>query len=500
MAIDGDTMVVGSPYSDLNGQDAGAVFVYRKIGGVWTQEAVLTYGGPGWWLGWSVAISGDTIIAGAPGVPRNAMSFGGVFEFRRSGNTWNLYQGYTNGSDQQGYYTGTSVAIAGNMMVYGSQPSAGGGIGYSFTFDRASPASAFVIRMTSPHGWIVATDGNQFATTSASSGTLLVVQRPLSNNWSEAFYEFASLPSNESLSAANSLAIKNNTLIVGSPGYDGIAGRVNQGAVYVFERIGQSLVWNPTLRIIDPDNTDQDFFGWSVGFDNTNPDRFAVGSVWANTGGQIDAGAVFVFERDGLSEWRQIRRESALDADEGDQLGMSVAMSGGFVAAGAPTDDQQSLNAGAAYVFAIDPQRPGVDGGPDATTVRVGQTAVLSVIASGPGPLTYQWRKDGRALTDGGRIAGSRTSSLRIRLCRWSDMGLYECVVSNGCGGTTSEPAMLTVTCPADFNDDGFLDFFDYDEFVTAFETGDPRADFNADGFIDFFDYDDFVAAFETGC
>jgi len=58
--------------------------------------------------------------------------------------------------------------------------------------------------------------------------------------------------------------------------------------------------------------------------------------------------------------------------------------------------------------------------------------------------------------------------------------------------------------CPADFNADGFLDFFDLDEFVACFE-GDQcppgkTADFNADGFIDFFDFDDYVAAFERGC
>ena len=56
------------------------------------------------------------------------------------------------------------------------------------------------------------------------------------------------------------------------------------------------------------------------------------------------------------------------------------------------------------------------------------------------------------------------------------------------------------VGCPADVNGDGFLDFFDYDDFVSAFESGEPGADFNSDGFVDFFDYDDFVGAFEAGC
>jgi hypothetical protein len=64
--------------------------------------------------------------------------------------------------------------------------------------------------------------------------------------------------------------------------------------------------------------------------------------------------------------------------------------------------------------------------------------------------------------------------------------------------------AVTTPSCPADFNSDGFIDFFDYDEFVGCFETGacpgGRTADFNADGFVDFFDYDAFVAAFEAGC
>lgn len=60
-----------------------------------------------------------------------------------------------------------------------------------------------------------------------------------------------------------------------------------------------------------------------------------------------------------------------------------------------------------------------------------------------------------------------------------------------------------TPPCHADFNADGFLDFFDYTDFVSCFEGSCPpgtTADFNADGFADFFDYSDFVDAFEAGC
>ncbi len=58
--------------------------------------------------------------------------------------------------------------------------------------------------------------------------------------------------------------------------------------------------------------------------------------------------------------------------------------------------------------------------------------------------------------------------------------------------------------CPADFDGDGALDFFDYDAFVVCYEGGfcppGKTGDFDGDGGVDFFDYDAYVAAFEAGC
>jgi len=65
--------------------------------------------------------------------------------------------------------------------------------------------------------------------------------------------------------------------------------------------------------------------------------------------------------------------------------------------------------------------------------------------------------------------------------------------------GTGSPPA-----CLADFDGDGFVDFFDFDAYVACFEgTVCPpgkTADFDGDGFVDFFDFDAYLAAFEAGC
>lgn len=76
----------------------------------------------------------------------------------------------------------------------------------------------------------------------------------------------------------------------------------------------------------------------------------------------------------------------------------------------------------------------------------------------------------------------------------------------------TDEPRGETrVDCTADFNKDGFVDGFDYDDFVRCFEGTDGlscgginpasmAADIDDDGFVDGFDYDEFVRAFEIGC
>ena len=67
-------------------------------------------------------------------------------------------------------------------------------------------------------------------------------------------------------------------------------------------------------------------------------------------------------------------------------------------------------------------------------------------------------------------------------------------------GVNYSRAFLLIPNCSSDFNADGFLDFTDFDAFVSAFSAGLNRADFNADGFLDFTDFDAFVAAFENGC
>ncbi|QOI99844.1 MAG: hypothetical protein HRU70_04840 [Phycisphaeraceae bacterium] len=68
-----------------------------------------------------------------------------------------------------------------------------------------------------------------------------------------------------------------------------------------------------------------------------------------------------------------------------------------------------------------------------------------------------------------------------------------------GTPASVAAPAVVPHPGP-DMTGDGFIDMFDFDAYILAFEEGLPIADYNGDGFLDLFDLDAFVAAFEAGC
>jgi hypothetical protein len=81
---------------------------------------------------------------------------------------------------------------------------------------------------------------------------------------------------------------------------------------------------------------------------------------------------------------------------------------------------------------------------PASQTVSVGQTATFSVVASGTGPLSYQWQKNG------GTIVGATSASYTTPPTTTGDNGSqFDVVVTNSGVGVTSSSALLTVTLTA---------------------------------------------------
>ncbi len=70
----------------------------------------------------------------------------------------------------------------------------------------------------------------------------------------------------------------------------------------------------------------------------------------------------------------------------------------------------------------------------------------------------------------------------------------------NGVPSGAAAFTFVVEPCPADVNSDGYVNGEDFDEFVAAFEWGDPFADFDGNSFVNGVDFDGFVEAFVAGC
>ena len=187
----------------------------------------------------------------------------------------------------------------------------------------------------------------------------------------------------------------------------------------------------------------------------------------------------------------------------GVQTGTKVVTTEYAMPASMPTSGTFSLVV-VANGFASDPvTAPTISQQPGTASSCPGGSVSLAVQVSGVGPYAYQWRRGTTVLSDGGDFSGTATATLAISPAGVADSGTdYNCVVTNAIGSVTSDNGTVAV-CGADFNCDGFVDFFDFSAFVSCFEgscTSGQTSDYNGDGFTDFFDFSDFVAAFEAGC
>ena len=91
---------------------------------------------------------------------------------------------------------------------------------------------------------------------------------------------------------------------------------------------------------------------------------------------------------------------------------------------------------------------PIISAQPMNTSLPVGNTAYITVAATGDLPLTYQWKKNGVNLTDDARISGTTNNVLTISATQTNDIGFYSVVVSNNLGSVGSVNVFLDVLTP----------------------------------------------------
>ncbi len=139
-----------------------------------------------------------------------------------------------------------------------------------------------------------------------------------------------------------SVGIDGNTVVIGAPGDD--EGASDAGAAYVFVFDGGT--WTQQAKLIASGAEAGAALGSSV---DISGDTIVVGAPGEDASG-ADSGAAYVFVRD-AGAWTQQTSLVAADAEAGDALGTSVAISPDQVVVGAPLEDGAGTDRGAMYRF-----------------------------------------------------------------------------------------------------------------------------------------------------
>jgi FG-GAP repeat protein len=281
VAISGETIVIGARLDNgTGGGDQGSAYVFVRSGGVWSQQQKLEASDPAAAdvFGQSVAISSETVVVGAPSHDGSGGGDqGSAYVFVRSAGVWSQQQELEAsdgaGSDNFGF----SVAISGETVVVGARSddgAAGPGQGSAYIFVRSGG-------VWSQQQKIEASDAasiDQFGSSVAVSGETAVVGAPnddgvagLDQGSAYVFVRSGGVWSQQQKLEASdagagdrfgtSVAINGNTIVVGADSDDG-AGGLDQGSAYVFAPANQppdcsgafpsiATIWPPNHQFVN---------------------------------------------------------------------------------------------------------------------------------------------------------------------------------------------------------------------------------------------------------
>jgi hypothetical protein len=360
VAIDGDTAVVGAPLRDDVASSAGAAYVFVRDAGDergWIQVAKLTASDTrlGLQFGRSVSISGDTVIVGAVGDNEQGEFTGAayIFERHRGGeNAWGEVKKLRATGAARGDVFGYSVSISGDTAIVGApqdQAPFPARAGFVHVFERNHPDIGEwgeVARLTASDGasrhqfgHSVAISGNTIIVGALGGGAAYIFERHHGGSGPPFWSQTARLPV-----AGFAVSISGDTAIVGTGSSASIFSREPDGGEWM-----QVASPNPFSGMTRPGDRG---FGRSV---SVSGDLAVIGAYHDDEKGGLDSfsGSAFVFRRDegGEHAWGQVVKLTASDGVRGDQLGTSVAVSGSTAVLGAPTFGGEP---GSAYVCPLE--------------------------------------------------------------------------------------------------------------------------------------------------
>lgn len=155
LALSGERILVGAPYRDSGGIDeSGAVYVFELQGGVWLETAILSASTPlaGREFGWDVDLDGDRALIGACSHLGLTNGFNAAFVFEVANGTWSatdtLNEPSTGGLNQFGY----SVALSGDTVLVGApgDQEVGTDAGAAFVYRHGPGGFTFEAKLVVP--------------------------------------------------------------------------------------------------------------------------------------------------------------------------------------------------------------------------------------------------------------------------------------------------------------------------------------------------------------
>jgi hypothetical protein len=308
------TRAVVSAYQENSSE--GAVYIFTRLTDTWSLEARLVSPNPDdEQFGDSVAVSGNTVVVGAPMDDQaGAFRSGSVYVFERaSDGTWPLAQTLSSQGGHQAWEAfGVEVAIDGNLIAVGAvdrdqagQTDAGG----VFVFERSGSSWSYLQQLTAPMP--VAQD--KFGNAIDIVGTNIAVA-----------------------------ALRRDRGAI-----------TDAGAVYVYTRPGSTF---SLAQSIQPrDGLANDLFGSDVALEvaSGGARRLVIGAEGCDPGNVSNAGAVYVYDTPGAGVFAQTQKLIAGDPAPGAIFGTAVALAGTRIAVGAPSFNGAAPQSGAAYTFAL---------------------------------------------------------------------------------------------------------------------------------------------------
>ena len=430
-----------------------------------------TSGADGDYFGSSTALSGDGTLLAVGARDHNPYRTGAVFLFEKSNGAWSQILKIFNKTGAAGageldvavtsysyFGSGTALSSDGTLLAvgaYGGTSNKGSVYLFEETagiwsqtlkiFDKATAAGAGELDIS-----LAANEHFGKSTALSADGTLLAVGARGNTSYKGAVYLFEktggswsqtlkisdnsggtgeldiALEGDDHFGSSVALSGDGTLLAVGTEQDDD--GGTNAGAVYLFEK--KNNTWSQALKISDNsgaghlriDNSNGDNFGTSVALSGTT--RLAVGSR-SDDDGANNTGSVYVFEKSG-GAWSQTLKiadgggggKLLVDLDENDYFGSGVAFSddGTTLAIGAERDDDgDNKNSGAVYLYGDPPYARSAS--VRATDDETGDTDWDYVITTGNVCTAAQFSLSPTDYTEGAAISFTSERDTGKRVC-----------------------------------------------------------------------------------